>query len=1056
MLGSIQKRLFGACLAFIVVIIALCSVHSFGSMFVSHAVALNDLPSDYDGWETQYEYIDVDTTWHKDDNLVFDKPVFVDYATTLTIEAGAHVYLDGGGMTMRSGYIVANGTEDDPIVITSHDNHVFTVSFDQYVEGVNAPTSHLNYVHIKGGGSYDDSNCANGGVLMMNTLWQSVVNTALAANNCVIGEPALVYHAGKVLIEHSDFIDNQYADIVVEREFHNNDVESFFKVHSSNFESNKQSKAVVTSARCYEIRDANAQYKDYVSVPCHNEVDLRDNWWGNQSGPRYYASYFPELNNMSGEGLVIDGGGDALVKPFSGERFSNGMNCLEQCFSNVMFLPGVEASRLYAYDDPDCVAVNCENQLWEPNRNDDVRKLYLDSQGKSTDAYDIYTRDVIDELNVSGQNIYKSFIEKMDTLKDTDHLINDWAPEPYDWRLSLEDILQGGIETQDGISYIEATDTPHIITDLKHLASTSKTGKVTIVAHSNGGLVAKALMQKIGDAQTKKLIDTVILVASPQIGTPVSVGVMLHGYDQSYLHDLILSKATARGLAQNMPSAYGLLPSQEYFDTAQAPVATIDKDALPEWSAKYGEIINTHDELKNFLTDAYQRVDATSEDEAHPSQLRGSLLDDAIAQHAAIDAWTAPVGVRVVQIAGWGVPVTVSGIHYTSETKMLTDLGTHTTASHEEFISEPVFTEDGDGTVVTPSALFMGDAERYWVNLRKYNRTNIFNNVLNVIGQQSGIAHADIFEVPSLTTFIGDIIIHNPNKLVSDYDYISTQVPESNTPRLEYSLHSPLSLDLYDDEGRHTGLDKDGNIEEQIPGTYYRQFGEVKYIFSDASAKYHLVLNGYATGTFTLEIEELQGDVSQGKVSFKDMPTTDKTKVTLDIPDGVDSIDKLLIDEDGDGKMDQSIPAKQNIIVTPVSQDIPTTTLYAVSYQTEVSPTVNSQGQLDMSVQSKKHKASHKKEKKHTKSAREIRRSKKAALQRTQALKVKSSPAHMLAQPKSHAVQTPSNEQKNDLQVPQDFASQDTVVKLPYQEPSVWQSITNSAKNIWQSFKLPW
>lgn len=1045
MLGSIQKRLFGACLAFVVAIVALCSVYIFGSSFVSRTVALNDLPSDYDGWETQYEYINVDTTWHKDDDLVFDKPVFVDGGATLTIEAGARVYLNGGDMTVYDGNIVAIGTEDEPITLTSSVEKPFTIAFqDASIVADGGKESHLVYVHIKRGGFRDNpSLCGSGGVMMMNTPLPSFINTAYASNNCFGNMPALQYTSGRVLIERTNFLESRFADILMDGYFNDAVQGNFFKVTASNFESDADVMAVMANSSC---RDGNGWY-----TPCqHEEMDMRDNWWGDESGP-YYSIDSPDFDNPDGRGRAIVGWGEILVKPFAMEAFSNGMDCLEQCFSNVMFLPGVEASRLYAYDNPDCVAVNCENQLWEPNRNEDVRKLYLDSQGKSTDAYDIYTRDVIDELNVSGQNIYKSFIEKMDDLKDADHLINDWAPEAYDWRLSLADILQSGVETQDGISYIETTDTPHIITELKRLASTSKTGKVTIVAHSNGGLVAKALMRKIGDAQTKKLIDTVILVASPQIGTPVSVGVMLHGYDQSYLGDLILSKVTARGLAQNMPSAYGLLPSQEYFDTVQAPVATIDKDALPEWSAKYGEIINKHDELKNFLTDAYQRVDATSEDDAHPSQLRGSLLDDAIAQHTAIDAWTAPMGVRVVQIAGWGVPVTVSGMHYTSETKMLTDLGTHTTSSHEEFVSEPVFTEDGDGTVVTPSALFMGDAERYWVDMGSYNE--LVNRFLSARMLQT--EHADIFEIPEINTFISSLLTHT-SQPITNYDYITTEVPSSNKPRLQYSLHSPLSLDLYDDEGRHTGLDKDGNIEEQIPGTYYRQFGEVKYIFSDASAKYHLVLNGYATGTFTLEIEELQGDVSQGKVSFKDMPTTDKTKVTLDIPDGVDSIDKLLIDEDGDGKVDQSILAKQNIIVTPVAQDMPTTTLYSVSYQTEVSPTVNSQGQLDMSVQSKKHKASHKKEKKHTKSAREIRRSKKVALQRTQALKVKSSPVQTPAQSKSHAVQTPSNEQKNDSQAPQDFASQDTVVKLPYQEPSVWQNITKSAKSIWQSFKLPW
>jgi pimeloyl-ACP methyl ester carboxylesterase len=906
MAPSIRKRLY---IGIFVLVIGVIPVWMHASdrwhLMFSHALALNDLDAGYDGWESHYEYIDLDTVWHKTDNLAFDKPVYIDGEATLTIESGAVVHLNGGDVIVNQGGIVAIGTQDEPITITSDGDKPFTIIFQNWDS--DSVTSQLQYVHIKGGGYYSNpSECDTGGVLMMNTnIVPFLISTANASGSCRSDAPAMLYTSGKVLIDHSDFINNHYADIRIARVFHSDDPENFFRVNSSNMGSNVQSTAVIAESFCEHLDAVHKNYNDYSLTRCQQEVTMSGNWWGDASGPHYESAYFPVSRNMNGMGKSILKDGDVVWSPPADTSFNNGIDCLKDCFSNVLFLPGIEASRLYAYDDPDCVFINCENQLWEPNRNEDVKKLYLDKDGKSTNAYNIYTRDVIDETDVAGQNIYKSFIAKMDMMKNDEHLINDWAPVPYDWRLSLEDIVHNGTLSGENISYTDTTNVSHIIAELHRLAASSKTGKVTLVTHSNGGLVAKALMQKIGDAETIKLIDEVVMVAAPQVGTPVAIGAMLHGYDQDLLGGLLLSKSTARGLAEYMPSAYTLLPSDAYFDTVSTPVVTFDTDKLPAWSAKYGDMINTSEGMQNFLTDTYKRVDATDTDVEDPTKLHSNLLDAAMARHAAADAWVAPEGVRVVQIAGWGVPVTVGGMHYTTEDNVVCTDGL-CSAPQELLQSSPVFTVDGDGTVVTPSALWMGDAERYWVDLKKYNTNHqIATNLSKLVGRR-GIDHSDIFEVPELDSFITDLITHT-SKPVFDYSYLSTDVPPADKDRLQYSLHSPLSLDLYDEQGRHTGLDKDGNIEEQIPGTYYRQFGEVKYIFSESDTPYHIVMNGYDKGTFTLEVESLKGDVSTGKIVFKDMPTTTHTKATLDISHGIESVSDLTIDEDGDGTLDYLI-----------------------------------------------------------------------------------------------------------------------------------------------------
>jgi pimeloyl-ACP methyl ester carboxylesterase len=257
-------------------------------------------------------------------------------------------------------------------------------------------------------------------------------------------------------------------------------------------------------------------------------------------------------------------------------------------------------------DDPDCTLINCENQLWEPNRNDDLRKLYLDQYGQSTTTYDIYTRDVIDEINVLpiGQgNIYKSFIASMNTLK-TNGTINAWEAVPYDWRLSIADIMNGGIRYGNDISYVQPATRSYIIDELRALAAHSKTGKVTIIAHSNGGLVTKALMKKLKERNEENLVDKIIFVAVPQTGTPEAIGALLHGANQG--HFPVITTAAAREFTHHIPAASNLLPSEAYFTGTSShvntPVVTFEPGSQTAlFRNAYGDQINTYGAMQAFL-----------------------------------------------------------------------------------------------------------------------------------------------------------------------------------------------------------------------------------------------------------------------------------------------------------------------------------------------------------------------------------------------------------------------------------------------------------------------
>ena len=195
-----------------------------------------------------------------------------------------------------------------------------------------------------------------------------------------------------------------------------------------------------------------------------------------------------------------------------------------------MFIPGFQASRIYQ-EETDFLGGRYEDKLWEPNTSSDITDLYMDELGLSINK-DIYTRDIIEEATVFGLktiNFYKSFSSQMDEMVDQGEL-SEWKQIAYDWRLSPQDIVENGIEDEYGDIYynkeLSGEETPYIIDQLKKLVENSKTGKVTIVTHSNGGLVAKALISKLiemknnGENDLIDKIDDLIIVAAPQLGTP--------------------------------------------------------------------------------------------------------------------------------------------------------------------------------------------------------------------------------------------------------------------------------------------------------------------------------------------------------------------------------------------------------------------------------------------------------------------------------------------------------------------------------------------------------
>jgi hypothetical protein len=112
------------------------------------------------------------------------------------------------------------------------------------------------------------------------------------------------------------------------------------------------------------------------------------------------------------------------------------------------------------------------------------------------------------------------------------------------------------------------------------------------------------------------------------------------------------------------------------------------------------------------------------------------------------------------------------------------------------------------------------NVERWWVNFRKVNTTANVNR-----------EHRDILEVINLNNFIKSKI---KNEIWVDNQAVVEENNSNLVPfgsYLHYTLHSPLSLGVYDNQGRYTGLDQiTGDIKEEIPDSKYVVVGDTQFV----------------------------------------------------------------------------------------------------------------------------------------------------------------------------------------------------------------------------------
>jgi pimeloyl-ACP methyl ester carboxylesterase len=540
-------------------------------------------------------------------------------------------------------------------------------------------------------------------------------------------------------------------------------------------------------------------------------------------------------------------------------------------------------------------AAGTENQLWEPNRDADVGRLNMNASGGS--VYSVYTRDVIDEVAVPffGGNIYKGFLGMLDEMVD-EEVIKDYQAFAYDWRYAVDDVVRFGTRYEYEIR--------NVVTAIERLAEDSYSGKVTVIGHSNGGLVAKVLISELERLGKADLVDKVVFIASPHLGTPKAIATLLHGYDQQKLGGVVIDDSTAREVMKNMPGVYGLLPSQRYLEITSEPIITISEGVSTQdmYDAFGGEIEGVT-EYQNFLNGLEGRVD-DFDDISNPYRANPQLLSRALSLHQSLDYWGAPEGIEVFNLVGVGLP-TVSKIEYRNITERknctFTILGIM--VCDTEYILRPYahFTQYGDETVTSLSSETI-DGETYYFDFAKYRLENreIFRH-----------DHADITELEEVQYFVEEIIADTPSLTA----YITETIPNFISDYEVTSIDSPVRVVKEDASGNKTGVVVNNGVAEivkEIPGSEYVEFGGTKYVIVPKEDDMTTYLYGEDYGSYTLTTATLSGSEQVIDTQLVNATTTPTMVARYEFKNGTSST--ILTDYEGDGVFEHEMTLTGEVI----------------------------------------------------------------------------------------------------------------------------------------------
>jgi hypothetical protein len=573
----------------------------------------------------------------------------------------------------------------------------------------------------------------------------------------------------------------------------------------------------------------------------------------------------------------------------------------------VLFLHGTMGSYLYA------VGLLSRDQLWPPNQptGGDLDQLQLTETGDHRIPVFAGREEIIEEVPITGENVYESLVEFFTDGAAEGGWLGAWYAYAYDWRLDLQRIVDDGtyyssacLPSDPNGQLRPGCDNPfcacvRLDEEVEALANRvgSASHSVWIVTHSNGGLLAKTLLQRRPDLREK--IAGLIMLVPPQLGTPRALAPALHGAE--YDIGLVAPKSNLRSTARTLPGLYHLLPHTAYFarnagDLAVPAVAFqttgkrgVTHPPLSDWARRYGSSISDYASLRKFLSDP-ERAAPEAGDVDEPAVLLDGLLESAAMRHEDMTRLD-PVALNfpVYQVVGVGID-TVAGLTYYPVRKWFSPSG----SSDLRFRYERRCA--GDGTVIISSADVL-QVPTFYVDLPAHNRGRIVAR-----------DHSSIGEIDEVRTLIRRLMSgESPTERLNGLTYVKSDPPDLS--RCEFSsivTHSPAEVHVYQG-GLHTGpVSPPGStgipvVERQIPNSQHHGLGSGWEVVVDTVGTYDAVVRGTDTGSLGIELFRRVGSNVERTIEYAAIPVTAGSIVRFQLDPALTRPPAVQIDVDGDG-----------------------------------------------------------------------------------------------------------------------------------------------------------
>jgi triacylglycerol esterase/lipase EstA (alpha/beta hydrolase family) len=518
-------------------------------------------------------------------------------------------------------------------------------------------------------------------------------------------------------------------------------------------------------------------------------------------------------------------------------------------------------------------------------------KLWLDLVHNFTDISDQFMNPLqfnnnlapsdvsLDMGSVVGKETANVGAGKITVFDYTEGLVNEFRGQgyvdgqdlftfPYDWRYGVSGKYADGTTNSDLLKR-----------RINDILQQTGADKVDVVAHSLGGLIVKEYaMEHLADNHIGKAV----FVGVPNTGAPKSVKVLLQGDSFGIPW---LSQDEIKKISANMPAAYDLLPSQQYYNVkGDSYIEVVD----------HTDLFNTtlrdlnYEESKSFLTNDHglnPQAVANSEN-LHTQSFDNFDLRTAGINLYAIDGCKAGTLGKVIEVR----QKDILGNSYTT---------------YDKPKEVP-----GDGTVPLESAtnLPINQANKYYALVSDHGK----------MPSEDGIRQ----EIVNLIS---------GSNLSTGNNLITQDISKCQLNGKAVSVFSPVDIFVTDQNGNKLGLAEDGSVINEIPNADFEIWGDSSsadkhkfaYLPTDNGQVYTINMQGTDTGTYTIKADNIQNSQTTKTEVFSNLSVSPVLTGQINISSGETT---LAVDTNGDGATNEVLhPSavlsgeQSNDLISPVS-----------------------------------------------------------------------------------------------------------------------------------------